>query len=264
MKFSREGMVTYVSPVLKDLTDLRVGDISTKRQRSELAALLAAALEMAAGRKQAAPLMMQLLTEEAAVPWQPPEREVVVSFSGGVADCICQELEDFSFGDLGPELGRAIRRSSLCRQGYILGRETIRATVIGAGCYSTQLSGSTVYHQNVSFPMKNVPVVKSIEGLQSHRDDPVILALEGIHAPNYRQVTELAKSLSRNVREPLLICLEQDMAKALGQALAVRLPKDAQILCIDRIRVEEGSYLDIGQPVSGALPVVVKTLVLSK
>jgi hypothetical protein len=112
--------------------------------------------------------------------------------------------------------------------------------------------------------LKNVPVVKTLDALQSHRDGAVILALEGIQAPGYRQVADLAKRLSRNVREPLLICLEQDMAKALGQALAVRLPKDAQILCIDRIRVEEGSYLDIGQPVSGALPVVVKTLVLSK
>ena len=54
------------------------------------------------------------------------------------------------------------------------------------------------------------------------------------------------------------------MAKALGQALAVRLPPEAEILCIDRIKVGEGSFLDIGAPVGDALPVVVKTLVLSK
>ena len=34
-------------------------------------------------------------------------------------------------------------------------------------------------------------------------------------------------------------------------------------LCIDRVALEEGSFLDIGQPVGPALPVVVKTLVLS-
>ena len=55
-----------------------------------------------------------------------------------------------------------------------------------------------------------------------------------------------------------------DMAKALGQALALRLPENARILCIDRIRVGDGSFLDIGTPVGCALPVVVKTLVLSK
>ena len=58
--------------------------------------------------------------------------------------------------------------------------------------------------------------------------------------------------------------LEQDMAKALGQALALRLGPNAEILCIDRVKVSEGSYLDVGAPVGPALPVVVKTLVLGK
>ena len=54
------------------------------------------------------------------------------------------------------------------------------------------------------------------------------------------------------------------MAKALGQALAVRLGEDARILCIDRVRVQEESFLDIGVPIGPALPVVVKTLVLGR
>ena len=53
------------------------------------------------------------------------------------------------------------------------------------------------------------------------------------------------------------------MAKALGQALAARLGGDRAILCIDRVRLSEESYLDVGAPVGPALPVVVKTLVLN-
>ena len=267
VKFSQDGLVSYLSPVLRGHTDMQVGERSTKWQRTALAEKLASALEMAAGRKPTEPLLSQLLTEEAGKPWVPPEEPVVVSFSGGVADCIREEQEDFAFGDLGPELGRAIRRSSLYQSGYILGRETIRATVIGAGCYSTQLSGSTVYHQNVKFPLKNVPVVKLSdrhEGIHSPEDGPVILVPEEIRSLSYRQIVKLADRLSRKCAGRILVCLEQDMAKALGHALAVRMPADAEILCIDRIRVEEGSYLDIGQPVAGAVPVVVKTLVLSK
>ena len=265
--FSQAGNVSYLSPVLKGLTDMRPGEIAQKQQREALAEKLTAALEMAAGRIPATQLLQQLMTEEAVQPWRPPEEPVVVSFSGGVADCIGKDHPDFSFGDLGPELGRAIRRSSLCSQEYVLGTETIRATVIGAGCHSAQLSGSTVFYQNVKLPLKNVPVIRLSDqavGKIPREDGPVILALPGIRSPSYRQVADLAQRLVREAAPPVLVCLEQDMAKALGQALAVRLPSDAQILCIDRVRVEEGSYLDIGEPVSAALPVVVKTLVLSK
>lgn len=264
VKFSPEGEVTYRSPVLEGLTSMAVGQRPTRQQRAQLAEILASALEMAAGRKPETPLLGQLMTEEAVRPWQPPEEPVVVSFSGGVADCIASDHPDLAFGDLGPELGRAIRESSLCREAYILGRETIRATVIGAGCHSTQLSGSTVYHQNVEFPLKNIPVVKGIDGKAFRHDGPVVLALAGIRSPSYGQVAELAQQLAGQCQGSVLVCLEQDMAKALGQALALRLPPEARILCIDRIRVEEGSYLDIGQPVGGALPVVVKTVIFSK
>ena len=193
----------------------------------------------------------------------------MISFSGGVADCIEQDRPWLAFGDLGPVLGRAIRRSRLCGGDYVLGRQTIRATVIGAGCHSAQLSGSTVFCQNVPLPLKNVPVVR-IHGWQDirqklgDREEPAVLALEGQKAPSYAQVVAMAEGLLRELRGQVLICLEQDMAKALGQALAARLPPSARILCIDRIRVDEGSYLDIGAPVGQALPVVIKTLVFGR
>ena len=262
VKFSKTGAVTYLSPVLSGLTSLQPGSIPTKQEREALGKLLTMALEMAAGRREKTDLLSKLMTEEAATPWKPPQEPVVVSFSGGVADCIAQDFPDHAFGDLGPVLGRSIRDSSLCRGEYVLGKETIRATVIGAGCHSTQLSGSTVYHQNVRFPLKNVPVA-AFSG-DSPQEEPVIVSMEGIPSPSYRQVAALAEEVLSRVSPPILLCLEQDMAKALGQALAVRLPRNAEILCIDRIRVGEGSFLDIGAPVGSALPVVVKTLVLSK
>ena len=62
----------------------------------------------------------------------------------------------------------------------------------------------------------------------------------------------------------LLVCTQTDMAKALGHALSLRLPKDRPILCIDRVQLRDGCYLDVGAPVASALPVVVKTLILSR
>ena len=191
--------------------------------------------------------------------------------SGGVADCIEKELPWLEFGDIGPILGQTIRESRLCQGEFTLGSETIRATVIGAGCHSAQLSGSTVFHQNVPFPLKNVPVVsltdisrEAIRRELGKQEDSAILAFPGINSPGYREVAAMAEEIAAGTGGKALICLEQDMAKALGQALALRLGPNAEILCIDRVKVSEGSYLDVGAPVGPALPVVVKTLVLGK
>ena len=261
IKFRENGEIYYVSPVLSRISNVKPGEIVTQSQLRALAETLTNALEMAAGLRETTNLMDSLLTEETGRRWIPPDGEVVLSFSGGVADCIGTELPWNQFGDLGPILGQTIRKSSLCRGQYALGRETIRATVIGAGSYSTQLSGSTVYSQNVRFPLKNLPVVEKNSGIQ---EGPVVLAVPGISSPTYSQVREIAGELAKNKPPELYICLEADMAKALGQALAARLPPDTRILCIDRVRVGEDSYLDIGEPVGGAFPVVVKTLVLER
>ncbi len=266
VKLDGRGTVTYVSPVLRELCPLKAGDALTQARAVEIAGLLAQALEMAAGLRPRTALLEQLSTREAESPWTPPREECVLSFSGGVADCIQQARPWLEFGDLGPLLGQAIRESRLCRGTYALGSETIRATVIGAGCHSTQLSGSTVFYRNVRFPLKNLPAAPArtagdIRQALARQEGPAVLAMPGLASPSYRQTVALAEEILAQVHGGVLLCLEQDMAKALGQALAARLPADAPILCIDRVKVEEGSYLDIGAPVGSALPVVVKTLV---
>ncbi|MGN0977530.1 MAG: ethanolamine ammonia-lyase reactivating factor EutA [Faecousia sp.] len=269
LKLDGSGTVTYVSPVLEGLCGLKVGDTAAREQVEAVAEILAQALEMASGLRKPGPLLGRLTTEEAKEPWLPPEGKTVLSFSGGVADCIQREIPWLEFGDMGPILGQAIRKSRLCRGEYVLGSETIRATVIGAGCHSAQLSGSTVFYQNVRFPLKNVPVVR-LETLSDIRrglsiqEGTAVLAMEGLASPSYRETVAMAEKILAQTQGPFLLCLEQDMAKALGQALAVRLPKEAEILCIDRVKVSQGSYLDIGTPVGHALPVVVKTLAFGK
>lgn len=269
VKFGEDGVVSYVSPVLSGLCNLKVGDRVTQEDLEPVAQLLTQALEMAAGLRAKTQLLDKLTTAEAAGGFSPPQEPVVLSFSGGVADCIGNDFPWSQFGDMGPILGKAIRRSRLCLGQFRLGSETIRATVIGAGCHSTQLSGSTVFYQNVQFPLKNVPVV-NIQNPQKigrelrKQEGTAILAMQGKAAPSYREVTALAEEILGQTQAPVLLCLEQDMAKALGQALAARTPKQTQILCIDRVKVSAGSYLDIGAPVASALPVVVKTLVLEQ
>ena len=262
LKIAPDGVLTYVSPVLAGIFPKKIGEVVNREEVHELCEKLVRALETAAGLRQEGELTAKLHTVGAAE-FTPPEN-AVISFSGGVADCIDGEKSWLAFGDIGPELGRAIKKSKLCAGQYRLGSETIRATVIGAGSHSAQLSGSTVFYQNIQFPLKNLPVVRSAAALRS-LDGPGVLALEGQSAPTYGTLTELAGSIVVEFDGTMLvIALEQDMAKALGQILALRLGEKASILCIDRVKLEAESYLDVGAPVGPALPVVVKTLILSK
>lgn len=265
VKLDENGVLTYVSTVLNGIFNRKAGERPTLAELEDLAETLVAALEMAAGLRPATELLEKLWTRESGM--RPPAlinaAGGVLSFSGGVADCIEQELPPLAFGDLGPILGKAIRKSHLCAGKYRLGQHTIRATVIGAGCHSAQLSGSTVFYQNVEFPIKNLPVAASLEEL-SRLDGPGVLALAG-GVGNYAEIRTLAETLAAGwPKGPVYLALRSDAAKALGQALALRLGRDRPILCIDRVRFGPQSYLDVGRPLHDAIPVVVKTLILSR
>ena len=274
LKFDETGKITYVSPVLRNICAVKVGDTPGIETIHAVAHTLAQALEMAAGLRKPGDLLEKLWTKESKstdIVYQCPVQPVI-SFSGGVADCIETAYAPFQFGDMGPILGKAIRESRLCRGEYHLGRETIRATVIGAGCHSAQLSGSTVFYRNVVFPLKNLPVISldapeegTIRAALAGQDGPAVLALRHVGTFGYRGLSDCADAIVRGFGDrPVLVCLEQDMAKALGQALALRLPEDRSILCMDRIRPGPESYLDVAAPVGPAIPVVVKTLILER
>jgi len=284
LKLDENGKITYVSPVLHKICELKVGDIPGEAQLRHIADTLVSALEMAAGLRTKTELLAHLTTKESVIASQSADwrgnhvdENWVISFSGGVADCIDTRHNTLAFGDIGPVLGQAIRESRLCGKEYVLGSETIRATVIGAGCHSAQLSGSTVFCRNVTLPLKNLQTLPVPEELQestalsgwirsalSRQDGRTVLALKGFPSPSYPQVTALAQAIAGAVEGDILLCVEQDMAKALGQAIAARGESGRAILCIDRVKLGDESYLDVGAPVGPALPVVVKTLVLEQ
>ena len=261
IKYGENGNLTYISPVLTGIWDGKVGDPVTSGGLKKLAGILVQALEMAAGLRQGTALLERLWTHEAGAVWEPEKKKCVLSFSGGVADCILEEKPWDAYGDLGPALGQAIRASKLCAGEYRLGAQTIRATVIGAGCHSAQLSGSTVFYRNVAFPLKNLRAV-TMEA-QPPEDSGWVLALPELSVPGYREVLGLAERIAQWApRGAVAVCAQQDMAKALGQALAMHLPEGTPLLCLDRVRLRQESFLDVAAPVGPALPVVVKTLVL--
>ena len=116
--------------------------------------------------------------------------------------------------------------------------------------------------------MKNLPVAvpetrdaASIRRALESGDAWSALYLPGDGAADYRAVCSLADAIAQAIGEkPCYVALEQDMAKALGHALALRLPEHVPIVCLDGLHIPKQSYLDIGNPVGPAVSVVIKTL----
>ena len=260
VKIDEVGRISYISPVLQGFFHGTIGDFADRDSLYDLAETLAQVLETAAGLRER-DAAFDALTTAGTEPIL-PGKGLVISFSGGVADCIETDRDWLAFGDIGPLLGQAIRESRLCQGEYMLGVETIRATVIGAGSHSTQLSGSTVFHQHIDFPLKNLPVAEDLDAL-SRLDGAGVLVLRA-EAADFRAVQALAAKIAAGMKPPVYVAAEQDLAKALGVQLALRLGTQVPILCIDRVRLREGDYLDVAAPVGAAMPVVVKTLVMER
>ena len=285
-----QGIITKVSPAAAVMAQaagvsVSVGDRCDELKLTAVTRQMAAALNayLGVGTKDIDAILRQIKTPGSS-DFPVPEKVQAVFFSGGVADLIRQTPPDaFAYGDIGVLLGRAIRRSALCQGDYVLGEETIRATVIGAGCHSTQLSGSTVFARDVRFPLQNLPVlaltdqeqnlptrrlVERIAQLRARweEDSPAALFLPGLPSPGYDDLANLAGRLAEilpQLGSPAVVVTGEDMAKALGQALATRLP--GPLLCLDGLELPDGSFLDVAAPVAGgaAYPVVKKTLVLA-
>lgn len=280
MKFDPDGTLTYLSPVLRPHCDFRVGQRLTE---AELQGVLRLLVDVLCRAVRGADGIDDFITDKAvAVTGEP-----LLSFSGGVADLMDDKPRDsFAYGDLGVLLGRAIFHSALCQGRFLRAKETIRATVIGAGSHTTELSGSTIFYDRVRFPLKNLPVAALTQQEEAldppalaeiiraktalfSGGTPAVLALHGLKNPQFSELCKLADGVALGLREragdgePLIIAVRADMGKALGQAVGMLLP-EAPLVCLDSVALDEGSYLDIGAPVAGGqvLPVVVKTLAL--
>lgn len=219
----------------------------------------------------------------------------VVMISGGVADFVYEKntvdsLEDVAlFGDIGPMLGNQIQ---MCFEGQdfqlVKPTETIRATVIGAGSQTVDVSGSTIVVNNDVLPLKNVPVIKpfidklpldefkistsilrSMDNLyQEDSIENIAISIEDngywSFADTYLIAKGILKGLDKIIQlgKPVIVVLEQDCAKVLGQTLMAINP-NCNVICIDQVQINDGDYIDIGKLIAKdcVVPVVIKTLV---
>jgi ethanolamine utilization protein EutA len=63
----------------------------------------------------------------------------------------------------------------------------------------------------------------------------------------------------------VIVVIENDFAKVLGQTIYRLLNGKCKIICIDSVKLDNGDYIDIGKPVADGrvVPIIIKTLVFN-
>lgn len=221
-----------------------------------------------------------------------PDKIDEYTFSGGVAEFIYGR--NGNYNDIGQILADKIK-SLTCKLAspVIEPINKIRATVIGAGAYSLSISGSSGFMDDkLTFPIKNVPVIRvdvdksklSVEHVVSQinisfqrfdlneGEETVALYFKDPVRASYPKLELFAKSIKAALpisienNIPIILIFEQDIACSVGNVIRRETGLKANLLSLDELILEEGDWIDIGEPlVAGQVfPVTVKSLVFKK
>jgi ethanolamine utilization protein EutA len=211
------------------------------------------------------------------------------SFSGGVAELLYGGLNNFD--DIGHILADSIAsRVPELKAPVVEPPNKIRATVIGAGAYSLSISGCSGFRdEEISFPIRNVPVIRvdvdqaqlSVDHVKSEvrasfqrfdldeGEETVALYFKDPVRVSYPQLELFAHAieaaLARTIENklPIILIFETDIASSVGNVLRRETDLKTNLLSLDELKLKEGDWVDIGEPLVGGqvYPVTVKSLV---
>lgn len=196
--------------------------------------------------------------------------------------------------DLGPSLARWLLvclRDAGLEDRLRVGTQRIRATVVGASQFSTQVSGSTTrLGARAALPLHNVPVVRPslaldgtvdpdqvadavrralverFEGLASPPAVALAVAWEGL--PDHARLRALADGIATGTAglpadTVLVVAVDHDVAASLGRLMVEESgADDRSLVVLDGLELADLDHLDVARPVQPAkvVPVVVKSL----
>jgi len=218
-----------------------------------------------------------------------------ITFSGGVAEFIFKR-EQADHADLGAELAarivEALRSKRIPYPVFDPGHG-IRATVIGASQFSVQVSGNTILvAQKDLLPLRNIPVVHlgielgetidpemvstavraALESFDiAEGEQTIALAFrwqgDPLHSRLYALAQGICAGLSHTIesKAPLILLMDGDIARTLGEILRQELGVTSDIISIDGIALKQFDYVDIGEVIepTHVVPLIIKSLLFS-
>jgi ethanolamine utilization protein EutA len=205
-----------------------------------------------------------------------------ITFSGGVGELLYKISAGEAlptttyFGDFGIDLAQAISRSALLSADLktCVPEHKGRATVVGLTLHSTEISGNTVYLPNPNcLPLRDLPIIAKLATDSSAEEWHAAFTLlqkRKLGAciqitpcnNTLEQVRELAAlikhALQANIHapsQPIVILLEANIGKALGNYVSDWGQLDYNLIVIDEVALRDAHFVHIGSTHQGMIPV---------
>jgi len=215
----------------------------------------------------------------------------VVTISGGVSEYVYAR-EKQRFGDIAPDLAEAfVKRLKETGVTIELPDEGIRATVVGASQYTSQVSGTTIFVSPESvLPLRNIPVIApplplTADELDSgaiaeiirktltlmeldQREGPVALFVPWEGSASFARLRAFCTGVLEGMapvlteKRPIVLAGDGDLGGLIGIHLRDEMQVANAVVSIDGLELKEFDYIDIGAILesAGAVPVVIKSL----
>lgn len=205
-----------------------------------------------------------------------------ITFSGGVGELLYKISAEKTlpmttfYGDFGIDLAMAISRSTLLSANLktCVPEHKGRATVVGLTLYSTEISGNTIYlPRQYCLPLRDVPIIAKLASDSSAEQWRSAFALAAtcshgaciqisIFDNSLEQVRALATHIKHALHtnkyapcQPLVILVETNIGKALGNYICDWGQLDYNLIVIDEIALRDAHFVHIGSMHQGIIPV---------
>ena len=211
-----------------------------------------------------------------------PKTKAKITFSGGVGELIYkissgETLPTTTFySDFGIDLALAISRSALLSADLItcVPEHKGRATVVGLTLHSTEISGNTVYLPNASFlPLRHLPIIARLAAdsaaenwlgafsLAAKRQGGACIQITACNN-SLEQIRALATQIKHTLQaskhapsQPIVILIEANIGKALGNYVSDWGQLDYNLMVIDEVALRDAHFVHIGRMHQGMIPV---------
>ncbi len=210
-----------------------------------------------------------------------PNTKSSITFSGGVGELIYKITAGETlptttyFGDFGIDLALTISRSPILSANlkHCVPEHKGRATVVGLTLHSTEISGNTIYLPKPDcLPLRNLPIVAKLaaDNAMEQWHSAFTLAAKCRHgaciqittANTLEQIRALAQKISNCMHTskyepslPLLILVEANIGKALGNYISNWGQSMQNVIVIDEVVLRDAHFVHIGRLHQQMIPV---------